>query len=147
MPRSYYDVSDTNVASYNTVLPCSKDGPHSMVFSDNIPAFSFSNLNANAEEYIPTGTSNHNAYIPTGTNELCLKYENITIIGDFNCEMSDEVMGNFCNTYNLRCLVKEATCFKNVHNPSCIDLILTNRPLSFQNTNVIETGLSDTSLL
>ena len=76
-------------------------------------------------------------------NELCLKYENITIIGDFNCEMSDEVMQNFCNTYNFKCLVKEATCFKNVHNPSCIDLILTNRPLSFQNTNVMETGLSD----
>ena len=280
MPHSYYDVSDTNVDSYNTVLPCSKDGPHSMLFSDNIPAISFSNLNANAEEYIPTGTSNHNAYfndainprvgaivavsyvlamltlhslgfckihlpkvkpkdliknikynhpnnivlghlninslrnkfhclkyivcdnidilllsesklnqsfpdsqfamdgfqmpfradrndkggglllyvkedIPckiisvnficeieaivleinlkkrkwlllgiynpheemTNTfrnivgnylNELCLKYENITIIGDFNCEMSDDVMGNFRHTYNLRCLVKEA---------------------------------------
>ena len=52
-------------------------------------------------------------------------------------------MRNFYNTYNLRCLVKEATCFKNIHNPSCIDLILTNRPLSFQNTNVIETGSSD----
>ena len=75
-------------------------------------------------------------------NELCIKYENTKII-DFNCEMSDEVMQNFCNTYNFKCLVKEATCFKNVHNPSCIDLILTNRPLSFQNTNVIETGLSD----
>ena len=68
MPHSYYDVSDTNVDSYNTVLPCSKDGPHSMLFSDNIPAISFSNLNANAEEYIPTSTSNHNAYIPTGTS-------------------------------------------------------------------------------
>ena len=315
MPHSYYDVSDTNVDSYNTVLPCSKDEPYSMLFSDNIPAISFSNLNANAEEYIPTGTSNNNAYfnnainprvgaivavsyilamltlnslgffkihlpkvkpkdliknikynhpnnivlghlninslrnkfhclkyivcdnidilllsesklnqsfpdsqfamdgfqmpfradrndkggglllyvkedipckiisvnfisefeaivlevnlkkrkwlllgiynphkemtntflniVGNSLNELCLKYENITIIGDFNWEMGDEVMGNFCNTYNFRCLVKEATCFKNVHNPSCIYLILTNRPLSFQNTNVIETGLSD----
>ena len=165
MPHSYYDVSDTNVDSYNTVLPCSKDGPHSMLFSDNIPAISFSNLNANAEEYIPTGTSNHNAYIPTGTSNHNAyiptgtsnhnAYFNddinprvgaivaVSYIGDFNCEMSDEVMGNFCNTYNLRCLIKEATCFKNVHNPSCIYLILTNRPLSFQNTNVIETGLSD----
>ena len=62
MPHSYYDVSDTNVDSYNTILLCSKDEPYSMLFSDNIPAISFSNLNANAEEYIPTGTSNHNAY-------------------------------------------------------------------------------------
>ena len=28
------------------------------------------------------------------------------------------------------------------NNPSCIDLILTNRASSFQNTNVLETGLS-----
>ena len=35
------------------------------------------------------------------------------------------------------------TCFKNPENPSCIDLILTNCPRSFQNSTVIETGLSD----
>ena len=31
----------------------------------------------------------------------------------------------------------------NINNPSCIDLILTNKSFSFQNTEVIETGLSD----
>ena len=67
MPHSYY-VSDTNVDSYNTVLPCSKDEAYSMLFSDNIPAISFSNLNVNAEEYIPTGTSNHNAYFNDAIN-------------------------------------------------------------------------------
>ena len=35
------------------------------------------------------------------------------------------------------------TCFKNPENPTCIDLILTNKPLRFKNTYVIETGLSD----
>ena len=40
-------------------------------------------------------------------------------------------------------LVKEPTCFKSLVNPSCIDLILTNRPKSFQNTLNVETGLSD----
>ena len=39
--------------------------------------------------------------------------------------------------------MKEPTCFKNVENPSCIDLILTNKSIGFQNTMVIETGLSD----
>ena len=34
-------------------------------------------------------------------------------------------------------------CFKNPSNPSCIDLILTNAPRSFQNSCAIETGLSD----
>ena len=36
----------------------------------------------------------------------------------------------------------EKICFKNPNNPSCIDLIVTNRPKSFQNSMVIETGLS-----
>ena len=39
--------------------------------------------------------------------------------------------------------MKEATCFKSINSPNCIDLILTNKSLCFQNTTVIETGLSD----
>ena len=76
-------------------------------------------------------------------NELCLKYENFILIGDFNSEMTEESMQIFCDTYNLKSLVKEPTCFKNVEKPSCIDLILTNKIKSFQNTCVLETGLSD----
>ena len=33
--------------------------------------------------------------------------------------------------------------FKNVSNPSCIDLFLTNNALSFQHTETVSTGLSD----
>ena len=40
-------------------------------------------------------------------------------------------------------LVKEKTCFKNVTNPSCIDLFLTNNALSFQHTETVSIGLSD----
>ena len=39
--------------------------------------------------------------------------------------------------------VKEPTCYKNVQNPSSIDVMLTNRKGSFQNSMVVETGLSD----
>ena len=49
----------------------------------------------------------------------------------------------FCNTYNFKSLVKEPTCFKSIENPSCVDLILSNKSLCFQDTVVIETGLSD----
>ena len=56
-------------------------------------------------------------------------------------------MENFCNLFNLKSLIKNPTCFKSTENPSCIDLILTNRPLSFQNSTVVETGLSDFHLL
>ena len=35
------------------------------------------------------------------------------------------------------------TCFKNPINPSCIDVMLTNHPRSFQNSLSVDTGLSD----
>ena len=52
-------------------------------------------------------------------------------------------MHEFCSLFNFFSLIKDPTCFKSVENPSCIDLILTNRPKSFQKSMVIETGLSD----
>ena len=70
--------------------------------------------------------------IESKLNELCLKYENIILMGDLNSEMSEERMKFFCNTYNFKCLVKEPTCFKSIDNPSCVDLILTNKSLCFQ---------------
>ena len=71
------------------------------------------------------------------------KYENFLILGDFNSEMCEDPMREFCDTYNLSNLIKEPTCYKNPLNPSLIDLILTNRPRSFLHNKVIETGLSD----
>ena len=57
--------------------------------------------------------------------------------------MDDSSMIGFCETYKLRNLVKHPTCFKNPENHSCIDLLLTNKPLNFQTTTLIETRLSD----
>ena len=56
--------------------------------------------------------------------------------------MHEDPMNIFCTTYSLKHWVKGPTCF-NIESPSCIDLILTNKPLYFQNTNVLETGISD----
>ena len=65
------------------------------------------------------------------------------MLGDFNCEVLKKPMETFCATYNFKNLIKEKTCFKNTDNPSCIDLILTNKNRSFLSTQVIETGLSN----
>ena len=86
---------------------------------------------------------NHLKSIGGQLDDLCLKYEHFILIGDFNSEMCEDAMEMFCSIYNLKNLVKEPTCFKNVDNPSCIDRILTNKPLYFQKTTVIETGISD----
>ena len=40
-------------------------------------------------------------------------------------------------------MTNKLTCYKNPDKPTYIDLILTNCPGSFQNSCVIETGLSD----
>ena len=71
------------------------------------------------------------------------KYENILIYGDFNACVGDEPLDTSCKSYCFTSLIKQSTCFKNPENPSCIDLILTNKPRSFQTKCVIETGLSD----
>ena len=70
-------------------------------------------------------------------------YESIILVGDFNSEINDNCMNDFCESYNLSSLIRESTCYKNPENPSCIDLFLTNSPNSFQNSGVVETGLSD----
>ena len=57
--------------------------------------------------------------------------------------MEDSLVKTFCEIYKIRNLIKEGTCFKNPENPSCIDLILRNKPVSLKNTYVIGAGLSD----
>ena len=55
--------------------------------------------------------------------------------------MSNQNMSN--QNYGCKNILKDKTCFKNPTNPTCIDLIITNRPKSIQDSEAIETGLSD----
>ena len=52
-------------------------------------------------------------------------------------------MLDFCNVYNLESLSKTPTYLKNPENPSCIDLLLTNSKNNFDESLVLESGLSD----
>ena len=40
------------------------------------------------------------------------KYENIVLLGDYNCEESEPVMEKFLHTYNLKNLVKKRLVLK-----------------------------------
>ena len=71
------------------------------------------------------------------------KFDNFLLLGDFNSQYDETDMSEFCAMYNLKNLIMGPTCFKNPLNPSSIDLILTNRCMSFQHSQTIETGLSD----
>ena len=71
-------------------------------------------------------------------------HENILLLGDYHSTMLEKDMQEeFCEVYNLQNLIKDPTCFKNPVNPCSIDVMLTNRKSSFQNTTTFETGLSD----
>ena len=71
------------------------------------------------------------------------KYDKFLLTGDFNSEDSEPEMREFLERYGAKNIQHEKTCFKNIENPSCIDLFLTNSPMSFQNTTVLVNGLSD----
>ena len=69
-------------------------------------------------------------------------YENFMFIGDFNMTETEEQLKNFLDLYSLKNLVQEPTCYKS-QTARCIDLVLTNRNRSVQQTTTVETGLSD----
>lgn len=66
------------------------------------------------------------------------QYGSNIFIGDFYVGVSDPQMNAFCNVYNLSS--------QNPGNLSCINLILTNSPCTFQSSCVVEAGLSDLHL-
>ena len=76
------------------------------------------------------------------------KYDNIIIMGGinidfYNCNVAGyNTLKQFCDVYNLSNLVKGKTCGMREHKSS-IDVILINKPKSFQHTKHFQTGLSD----
>ena len=71
------------------------------------------------------------------------KYDHFILFSDLNSEPKESAVRDFCEIYSCKNLIKDNTCFKNPPKRSCIDLIITNRPKSFQSSVAAETGLSD----
>ena len=65
------------------------------------------------------------------------------MIGNVNAEESEDTLAYFLNCHNASNIVRDKTCFKSLSNPSCIDLIIGNKPSCFQNTVATSSGLSD----
>ena len=70
-------------------------------------------------------------------------YGNFVAIGDFNVEVDDTAMSDFCNTFDRINLIKEPMCYKNLKKSFFIDLILTNKRHSFQDSYITEEVLSE----
>ena len=86
---------------------------------------------------------NHLKEIQIVLDTQSANYDNFLLIGDFNAEPKDKEIVDFCQSYNMQNIIKDFTCYKNLNNPTCIDLMLTNRPRSFLKSITIDTGLSD----
>ena len=71
----------------------------------------------------------------------------MVFIGDFNVTMDDKFTIDFCKLIVLSSLINKLARYKNLDKPTRIDLILTNKPSYFQQSNVFDTGLTDFLLL
>ena len=58
--------------------------------------------------------------------QLSRQYDKTVLIGDFNLTIDNKSLENFMTTFDLECLIQKPTCFQS-SNPTCIDLILTNK--------------------
>ena len=77
------------------------------------------------------------------TLDTCRTYEKVLLVGDLSTVMTERYIESFLYEHELSNLVKEKTCFKNMQNPSCADLLLTNNSCAFQQTITVSFGLSD----
>ena len=110
-----------------------------------MPIESFSiEINIRKKKWLLVCTYNPNKnLISNHLKEIGKNLDNFILLGDFNSEPIESAVRDFCEIYSCKNLIKDNTCFKNPSKPSCIDLIITNRPKSFQNSVTVETGLSD----
>ena len=65
------------------------------------------------------------------------------LVADFNTEITERYKESFLYEHELSNLVKEKTCFNNIQNPGCIDLLPTNNSCASQQTTTVCSGLSD----
>ena len=81
--------------------------------------------------------------INKNTDTCNSRYNNLLFLENLNVGVEDFCFKIICLNYNLTSMVNKPTCYKNPGRPHSRNSILTNCPLLFQSSCVIETGLSD----
>ena len=83
--------------------------------------------------------------LETMLNKCFLESESIHIIGDLNVNFakSNHQLSQLCDSYDLKQLIKNPTCFKSLENPTLLDVILTTNSKSIRQTINIPLGISD----
>ena len=70
---------------------------------------------------------------------LLVNYKNFSLMEDLNVEGHNGFIKELCGLYNVKNLIKVATCFKNPDFPTSVDGMLTSSYGSFHNSWAIET--------
>ena len=143
--------SNVDVWSYPKQKPMSHFLKANLKFLNFAPLFVWIKLNFLKNKWLLSCSYNpsksniisHLEHLRRSLDLYPANYYNLLLMGDFNVNPKELNMKDFCDSYGFKSLIKVSACFKNPENPSCIDLKLTNNPLSFQSSGVIETGLSD----
>ena len=142
---------DRNLNGGGILLYIKEDIPSSLLMIDNYFEAFYVEINIRKRKWLIGCTYNpksslistHLDQIGKNLDKYMLTYSNFLLLGDLNAEPTNPTVHDFCQVYSCKNLIHENTCFKNPQNPSCIDLMLTNMPKSFQSSLVLETGLSD----
>ena len=91
----------------------------------------------------------HVSHLITSLEHVCEKCicdaSSLYIIGDLNVDMmtKSNALADTLDVFNLRNVVRKPTCFKNVLNPSLLDVILTNTPRRLTSVLNVSLGISD----
>ena len=73
--------------------------------------------------------------------QLTCNYDKTMLIENFILTIDNKSLANFMSTFDLERLIKKPTFFQS-SNPTCIDLILTNKKEFFKSIDVIEVRIS-----
>ena len=49
-----------------------------------------------------------------------VNYDNVLLLGDFNAEVENNFLKEFCNLYGMKSLIRVPTYYGNPANPTCI---------------------------
>ena len=81
----------------------------------------------------------------TMLNKCMQETKSVIIIGDLNVNFlnSPNQLTELCDTFDLKQVVRNPTCFKSLKNPSLLDVIVTNCPKSLSKTVNLTLGISD----
>ena len=65
--------------------------------------------------------SNHLINVGKNLDFLSTNYDNILLLGDFNAEVENNFLKEFCDLYEMKSLIRVPTCYKNPANPTYIE--------------------------